>query len=537
MNDPAPDRRDVIGDLITAVALLLFVGTGGAVLSTIAGHVLTGDDAADRTLTIALLLNVALVLLCWRRGRAAASGGVDDRASAALGRDPLTGLLNRRSLGERGAAMLADATRRHKAVALMMLDIDHFRAVNDMHGIAAGDALLREVAAEIADALPQSALSARIGSDEFACAMLFDATNPDSVERIAERLVARMAQPFLVDGRQLAVSASLGIARSDAGCETIDALLRAADVALEAAKAAGRNRHTWFDAVMERDLHARNALESGLRVAIPRGEIVPYFEQQIDLVTGRLTGFEVLARWDHPQRGLLSPEQFVAIAEDAGLIADLSMTVMRRAFVAARDWDPALTLSVNLSAWQLKDAWLSQKLIKLLSETGFAPARLEVEITEGALFDNLPLAQSIVASLKNQGIGLALDDFGTGYSSIAHLRALPFDRIKIDRSFIASITTNPESAAVVNAITRLADSLNLPVMAEGVETREIEERVRALGCARGQGYLYGRPVDAANARRVLAERRLLAMPAAPDAAEGDGSDGAAAISPSSRRAG
>ena len=180
---------------------------------------------------------------------------------------------------------------------------------------------------------------------------------------------------------------------------------------------------------------------SGLRKAIPLQQIVPYFEQQIDLQTGRLHGFEVLARWEHPQRGMIPPDTFIPIAEESGLIGDISISIMQQAFVAARDWHPALTLSVNISPYQLKDAWLAQKIIKVLTETGFPANRLEVEITESSLFDNLALAQSIVGSLKNQGIRLALDDFGTGYSSLAHLRALPFDRIKIDKSFVMSLET------------------------------------------------------------------------------------------------
>ena len=186
-----------------------------------------------------------------------------------------------------------------------------------------------------------------------------------------------------------------------------------------------------------------------------------------------------------------------------------SLRVNLRRFAAARDWDPTLTLAVNISPLQLKDPWLSQKIIKVLTETGFPASRLELEITETALFDNLALAQSIVGSLKNQNIRIALDDFGTGYSSLAHLRALPFDRIKIDRSFVSSINENAESAAIVTAITRLGDSLNLPITAEGIEDQAIEERLRALGCGKGQGYLYGRPTSIANTRRLLAERRLL----------------------------
>ena len=191
------------------------------------------------------------------------------------------------------------------------------------------------------------------------------------------------------------------------------------------------------------------------------------------------------------------------------MISDLSLSVMRQAFLIAKDWEQSLSLSVNISPLQLKDPWLAQKIVKVLTETGFPASRLELEITEVALFDNLALAQSIVGSIKNQGIRIALDDFGTGYSSLAHLRALPFDRIKIDRSFVGSINVNAESAAIVNAIVRLGESLNLPITAEGIEDAAIEERLRAMGCSKGQGYLYGRPLTAANARRLLAEKRLL----------------------------
>ncbi len=507
-------RRDILAGAITVSAILLFVGTGSAVLSMTLRNYFSGQQGPDQTLVIALLLNVALILFGWRRHRELAQEvtvrtAAEERAQTLASKDPLTGFLNRRCLAEEGAAMFVRAEKRGKAMALVMLDLDHFKTVNDMYGHAAGDALLRLVADEIAAAMPSVALTARLGGDEFACTFLFDPAHPDTVEHIAEKLVSRLAQPLQVDGLQLHISVSVGVARSDFDCGSIDALMRAGDIAMYAAKNAGRNRFAWFDRSMERDLRARNDLETGLRAAIPRQEIVPYFEQQIDLTTGRLTGFEVLARWEHPTRGLIVPDEFIPIAEETGMIAELSLSIMRQAFPAARDWDPALTLSVNISPWQLKDAWLAQKIIKVLTETGFPANRLEIEITETSLFDNLALAQSIVGSLKNQGIQLALDDFGTGYSSIAHLRALPFDRIKIDKSFIMSIHDNAESAAIVNAITRLGDSLNLPITAEGIEEASIEERLRALGCARGQGYLYGRPMSMANVRRLLAEKRLL----------------------------
>jgi len=506
---------------ITVASILLFVGIGSTVLSRVVAHYSIGAAIPDRTLVSALLLNVALILFGWRRHSALASElrahvAAEERAQQLAAHDPLTGFLNRRSFPEEGAVMFVRMQRAGKAMALLMLDLDHFKMVNDMHGHTIGDALLRHVAVEIGNVMPQNALVARFGGDEFACAFQFEPDHPDTVERVAEQLVSRLAQPFTTDGLQLHVSASVGIARSDFDCSGIDALTRSADIAMYAAKKAGRNRHAWFDQSMERELKMRNDLEMGLRSAIPAQQIVPYFEQQVDLSTGRLHGFEVLARWEHPTRGLISPELFIPIAEETGLIAELSLSVMRQAFTAARDWHPSLTLSINVSPWQLRDPWLAQKVIKTLTETGFPAARLEIEITESALFENLALAQSIVGSLKNQGVQLALDDFGTGYSSLAHLRALPFDRIKIDRSFVTSINDNAESAAIVNAITRLGDSLNLPITAEGIEDAAIEERLRALGCSKGQGWLYGRPLSVAHARRHLAERRLLQAQARED---------------------
>ena len=295
--------------------------------------------------------------------------------------------------------------------------------------------------------------------------------------------------------------------------------MRSADIAMYSAKKSGRNRFAWFDRSMGRELQLRNELETGLRAAIPRGEIVPYFEQQRDLATDRLHGFEVLARWKHPTRGMISPELFIPIAEETGLIADLSLSIMRQALTDARDWDPSLTISVNISPWQLRDAWLAQKIIKVLTETGFPASRLEIEITESSLFDNLSLAQSIVGSLKNHGVRLSLDDFGTGYSSLAHLRSLPFDTIKIDKSFVQSMMDSADSAAIVNAIARLGESLNLPVTAEGVEDVAVEARLKALGCAKAQGWYYGKPKSAAETRRFLAEQGLLQRGAGVEPAE------------------
>lgn len=503
-----------LASVVTIIAILMFAVISSLIVSKSLHNHFFDAEPVNYVLIVALLLNFGLIIFGWRRHamlrhEVSIRAAAEERARQLAASDPLTGFLNRRSIAEEGAAMLVESRRRNLAMAILMMDLDHFKAINDMHGHSVGDALLRSVAREVSEIIPSSALSARLGGDEFAFAFLFDPNHPDVVERIAERLVSRMAQPISADGLRLHISCSLGIARSDFDCSGIDTLMRAADIAMYASKRSGRNTLAWFDRSMEREIQLRNELESGLRSALQNGQIIPFFEQQVDLSTGRIQGFEALARWQHPVRGIIAPDQFIPIAEDTGMIGDLSLTLMRQAMLAARDWDRTLTLSVNISPRQLRDAWLAQKIIKVLTETGFPANRLEIEITESSLFDNLALAQSIVGSLKNQGVRVALDDFGTGYSSLAHLRSLPFDRIKIDKSFVKSINENPDSAAIVYAILGLGESLNLPITAEGVETREVEARLSEMGCTKAQGWLYGQPLPACGVRRLLAERRLL----------------------------
>jgi diguanylate cyclase (GGDEF)-like protein len=507
-------RKDVVAGAIVIAAIIMFIGTGSSALSGAIKGLSGLGGGTDRFMNVTVILNVALILFGWRRYRDLSTEvkvrtEAEERAQTLAMHDPLTGFHNRRSLSETGAHMIALAAQRDKSVAMLMLDLDHFKNVNDIHGHAIGDALLRTVAAEIEKLVPAKALNSRLGGDEFACAFLYDKSNPETVDRVAEAIVSRLGQPISAANTFIHTSVSVGIAHSAPDCETIDSLMRRADIAMYAAKHQGRNRFAWFDESMERELQARTELESGMRRAIPAGEFEPYFEQQIDLTTGRLQGFEMLARWHHPTLGIIMPDRFIPIAEETGMIADLSFAIMRKAFEEARNWDASLTISVNISPTQLRDPWLAQKIVKLLVETGFPANRLEIEITETSLFDNLSLAQSIVGSLKNQGIKIALDDFGTGYSSLAHLRALPFDRIKIDKSFVTSINDNAESAAIVNAIARLGDNLSMPVTAEGIEDAKIEERLRQLGVHKGQGWYYGRPASISAVRALLAERNLL----------------------------
>jgi EAL domain-containing protein (putative c-di-GMP-specific phosphodiesterase class I) len=258
---------------------------------------------------------------------------------------------------------------------------------------------------------------------------------------------------------------------------------------------------------MERALIAHGEIEQGIRFALDHGQFVPYFEPQVDLENGEVVGFEVLARWNHALSGVIGPDVFIPVAEEIGLIGRLSEQVISEALREAVDWDPEIRISVNISPSQLADGWLAQRIVRILSETGFPAERLVIEITESSLFADLEMARSIVTSLKNQGIRLALDDFGTGFSSLAHIRSLPFDIIKIDRSFVLNVSEKRESAAIIRAVTTLADSLSVPVCVEGIENEDAYNAVLRLGGTIGQGWYFGKPMTAEQARELLSARR------------------------------
>ncbi|MFZ1565584.1 putative bifunctional diguanylate cyclase/phosphodiesterase, partial [Sphingorhabdus sp.] len=466
-------RMSMVNTLLVACAIGMFVYIGGSVATQMVRQYAGTAPGTDQAMVSALLLNIALILLIWRRTTALSSEvdiykQAEVRAKHLAITDPLTNLFNRRAIKEKTAELSTRSSRRGKSIAFLMIDLDGFKKINDLYGHDSGDQLLREVADRMRDTAPPSSILARLGGDEFGICMVFEPEFPETVDRVAEDLIEAMARPVTIGDIDHSVTASIGIARPELDCDSIDMLIRRSDIALYAAKKNGRNGFCWFESGMEIELRTRNSLEADIRAAIPNDEFVPYFEQQIDLQTGELAGFEMLARWVSPVRGLIPPDEFIPVAEETGMIGDLSLAIIRKAMMEAKQWDPTLTISVNISPVQLKDPWLAQKIVKLLVETGFPANRLEVEITESSLFKNLSLAQSIVGSLKNQGIKIALDDFGTGYSSLAHLRALPFDRIKIDRSFVSTMETNPESAAIVSAIAGLGASLAVPITAEGI---------------------------------------------------------------------
>ena len=512
-------ERDIIALGITLAALVMFVGTGGQVLPSLLAASAGFGLGPDRLLKTALLLNIALIVFGWRRynemrDQMQERCKAEEKARLLAETDPLTGCLNRRTINTAADCLIATAHARGEAAGVLMIDLDHFKQVNDLGGHSAGDTVLLECTRRIRGVLPASALLARLGGDEFACVTTFNPAHPEQLDDLSERIIAEVSQPIEADGYSGRITVSLGLARSDsleriAGAKrvegiTSEAMLHRADIAMYQAKRGGRHRHAWFAEAIETDLRYRGELEAALAGGIERGEFVPYYEQQIDLSTGDLCGFEMLARWNSPRFGMVGPEVFIPIAEETGNIAELSERLIRQALRDAREWPGHLTLSVNISPVQLRDPWFAQRLLKMLVAEGFPPARLDIEITENCLHENINAVHSLITSLRNQGIGISLDDFGTGYSSLSQLRTLPFNRIKIDRSFVASMRDSADSATIVRSITSLGEGLGLPITAEGIEDADLLERLRLLGKMKGQGYLYGRPQPADVVREMLA---------------------------------
>lgn len=531
LNEHEPERplvsaeRDLIALGIAVAACILLIGTGGSLVTHVLEALLGEGRQPDVLLVNALLLNLALMIFGWRRYRELTREIAERRRAEARARlladtDPLTQCLNRRAMLAATEALRQRARARGEALAYCMIDLDNFKQINDVHGHAAGDGVLVMLCQRLRDLLPGEARLARLGGDEFAFVLPYPPQHPERIDDLVIRLFESMADPFRLPQLTVELTLSVGIAgdHDPTGAETpasdAAALMHRADMALYHAKKEGRNRFFWFDPSMEAELRFRHQLETGIRRGLARGEFVPFYEQQIDVETGALVGFEMLARWQSPQLGLVSPEIFVPIAEEIGLIAELSEQLMARAFAEAREWDESLTLAINISPVQLRDPWFAQRLLKLLVSAGFPPHRLEVEITESCLHENITLVRATLASLRNQGVRISLDDFGTGYSSLEQLRSLPFDRIKIDRHFVRELRQPGPRSPIIEAIITLGRGLDLPITAEGVEDAAILESLKSLGRLKAQGYLYGQPEDGEAVRARLSAAGKLAPQAA-----------------------
>ena len=422
----------------------------------------------------------------------------DQRVVHMAHHDALTGLPNRTLFADRVAQAIARAHRRDGKIAVLFLDLDRFKNVNDSLGHAIGDLLLTAVAERLTNCLREEDTAARLGGDEFIIS-LPDVADAGEAARVAGRILAELAKPFTIADHQLHADGSIGIALYPADGDTAETLMRNADTAMYHAKESGRANYQFFSAQMTERVSRRLSTETDLRRALEHGEFALHYQPLIDLVTSRVSGAEALLRWPQNEHRLMSPAEFIPIAEDTGLIIPLGEWVLLEACSQAQAWQaryPGLRIAVNLSARQFRQKDLIGMIERVLGETGLAPTLLELELTESMLMHHAEETVGILTRLDEMGVRLAIDDFGTGYSSLSYLKRFPIHSLKVDRSFVRDISTDPDDAAIVTAIVAMARSLNLDVTAEGVETEEQATFLRSLACHQAQGYYFGRPMSA-----------------------------------------
>jgi diguanylate cyclase (GGDEF)-like protein len=406
--------------------------------------------------------------------------------------DALTGLANRRAFAENLSEAIIRMKRDNTHIAVICLDIDKFKEINDATEHGGGDQVLREIGTRIRGTLRDRDIIARLGADEFAIALV-DITNLGDVMAFMNRLVAALRLPFQVGGKEILITTSVGIALAPADGETASTVLRHATIALSRAKGDGGQRMCFFEEGMDKALQRRRTVEHELRLALGREEFEVVYQPQYDLETETQCGSEALIRWHHPVHGKIAPGHFISVAEETGLIVPIGEWVLRRACWDAVDWPDHLTVAVNLSPAQFRDSDIAETVAEILKETGLPARRLELEITENLLINDTEEVLSKLNRLREFGVASAMDDFGTGYSSLSYLARFPFSKIKIDRQFIRNMTRDPAMRAIVKTIIALGKSLDVTITAEGVETPEQAEMLRKFGCRQVQGFLYGHP--------------------------------------------
>ena len=417
----------------------------------------------------------------------------DERISFLAHNDALTGLLNRAHFTEMLNQTVSRLERYGSPFALMFLDLDHFKTVNDTRGHPVGDRLLVEVSRRLRALVPQNTVLARLGGDEFAIVLNKVAKAPD-VEPLAAAIIKRLSEPFSIDGETISIGASIGIAIAPRHGTRSDQLLRNVDLALYRAKDSGRSAYRFFEISMDSQARERRALEFDLKTALQNDEFALYYQPLMGAESNQAMGFEALLRWNHPIRGVISPAEFIPIAENSGLIKAIGDWALEEACQTAASWPEHLTIAVNLSAPQFDNARIVDTVTRALKESGLAPHRLELEITESLLIDRPDDVIAILEKLRAIGVCIAMDDFGTGYSSLSYLLKFPYDKIKIDKSFISAIETDKAACDVLRTIGALAKTLNMRVTAEGVETIEQVEFLRAIACDQLQGFYFARPL-------------------------------------------
>ncbi|RCW72979.1 putative bifunctional diguanylate cyclase/phosphodiesterase [Pseudorhodoferax soli] len=424
--------------------------------------------------------------------------------------DSLTALPNRNQFGALLADAVARAERGHHPFGLFFVDLDRFKQINDTLGHGAGDALLQEVARRLRQTLRAGDAIARLGGDEFV--VLVDELRSDRhAEAVAHKILQAIARPFIVPGYELRVTASVGISRHGRDGRDGQTLMKYADIAMYQAKAAGKNSFAFYSPAHDDNSIARLELESRLRCALELGELELHYQPKLDLRSGRITGMEALLRWPSPGLGMVSPEQFIPVAEETGLIVPLGKWALRQACRQNMAWLAqgldGLTVAVNLSPRQFSDPDLLTDIVSILHETGLDGRRLELEITESAIMQDAEAGRRLLRSLKSLGVRIAIDDFGTGYSSLSTLKQFPIDTLKIDRSFIADLATDPEDRGLTEAILQMARTLKLHVVAEGVENRVQQAFLRERGCDELQGFLFSKPLPAAEFAAFVHDQR------------------------------
>jgi diguanylate cyclase (GGDEF)-like protein len=418
--------------------------------------------------------------------------------------DPLTGLANRVLFREDLERALLVARLERAPLAVLFIDLDGFKSVNDTLGHSVGDALLKTIGRQLKDEFAASAQIARLGGDEFAV-LQTSGEQPRAALALADQIVKLLSAARQVDDHLIQISASVGVAVSERGVENPDYLLKSADLAMYHAKSGGRNAFRLFDPEMDATAQARRQLETDLRNAIRRGEFEAYYQPLVEVKTRRISCFETLVRWRHPTRGLVSPVEFIPVVEDTGLIVQLGEWIMREACVAAMNWPPDVRVAVNVSPIEFQRGDVVRVVQDALTTSGLAPQRLEVEITESVLLEKTAKNITILTKLRELGVRVSLDDFGTGFSSLSYLRTYPFDKIKVDRSFVSDLSKDDRSRMIISAITGLGARFGMSTTAEGVETEEQFEWLRNEGCDEVQGWLFSRPVPAAEVPLLLAK--------------------------------
>ena len=460
-------------------------------------HVIELDEA----LVLGTLLCLGLLVLSWRfllsqRREVARRVAAEKRARELAMQDALTGLANRRRFDQELEIAIVAPPRTSGSHAVFLLDLNSFKRINDLYGHGIGDEVLVNIAMRLRRACREDDLVARFGGDEFAI-LARQLAGSEEATSIALRMIKELEQPIKTGSIQHNIGAGVGIALLPQDGRNGAEILRKADIALYRAKEEQpKSTSRFFDAEMDANVRERDLIERELRIAVNNGAVQPYYQPLIDLKTKQVVGFEALARWTHPTLGNVPPERFIPIAESSGLISQLSDHLLRHAARAACQWPANTVLAFNILPSQLKDLTLGLRILSILGETGLAPGRLEIELTESALVRDLPGAQDVLGALRSAGVRVALDDFGTGYSTLYHLRNIKIDKIKIDRSFIDNMERDPEAFALVRSLLGFGHGLGLTVTAEGVEQPAQAMALLAQGCQQAQGHLYSSAMSA-----------------------------------------